>query len=195
MISKQSARREARDRLLASTEREREQAGDSIAESIWRMPEVAAADRILLYASTEREVPTDSIAEEARRRGMQLIYPRCLPRSLDMTLHLVGSAEQLAEGVSYGIREPAAECEAVTVSSIDLAFVPGLGWDRRGHRLGRGAGYYDRLLASPEWRGLRVGLFFAFQEFPRLPEDAWDMRLDAIVTEHEIIRIERGESA
>ncbi len=193
VITKESARREARERLAASIEGEREKAGAAIASAVWRIPEVAAARRILLYASTLYEVPTDEIANEARRRGIELVYPRCLPRSLDMTVHLVESLDQLLEGGSYGIREPAPQCESVSVSSIDLAFVPGLGWDRRGHRLGRGAGYYDRFFADSQWRGLRVGLFYAFQEFPRLPEDPWDMPLDMIVTEREFVRPATGD--
>lgn len=54
--------------------------------------------------------------------------------------------------------------------------------------LGRGAGYYDRLLAHPEWRGFRCGLFFAAQETPSVPHEPWDIRLDAIVTEREVVR-------
>jgi 5-formyltetrahydrofolate cyclo-ligase len=66
---------------------------------------------------------------------------------------------------------------------VDAALVPGLAWDRDGRRLGRGAGYYDRLLASPGWRAFRCGVFFAGQEVARVPVEAWDVRLDAVVTE------------
>jgi 5-formyltetrahydrofolate cyclo-ligase len=66
--------------------------------------------------------------------------------------------------------------------------VPGLAWDRAGRRLGRGAGYYDRLFADPAWRGFRCGLFFAAAEAPALPADPWDRPLDAVVTGREIVR-------
>jgi 5-formyltetrahydrofolate cyclo-ligase len=76
-------------------------------------------------------------------------------------------------------------------SEVDVALMPGLAWDRAGNRLGRGAGYYDRLLAHPDWRAFRCGLFFATQEFPALPADPWDQPLQAVVTEREIIRTAR----
>jgi 5-formyltetrahydrofolate cyclo-ligase len=74
------------------------------------------------------------------------------------------------------------------VEEVDAALVPGLGWDRSGGRIGRGAGYYDRLFADPEWRGFRCGLFFAAQEADVLPTDPWDAPLDAVVTEREVWR-------
>ena len=188
MTTKRAARAEARQRLAAMTPVQREQAAISITGSLWRVPEIAAARLILLYASTEREVATDRIALEARDRGIEISYPRCLPESREMSLHLLSSPDRLVPGGSYGIREPAADCQPVAIRSVDVALLPGLGWDRHGSRLGRGAGYYDRLLASPDWRAVRVGVFFALQEFPRLPIDDWDIPLDVIVTEREIIR-------
>ena len=81
-----------------------------------------------------------------------------------MTLHRVASIDHLRTG-SYGIREPEVErCPEVAEASIDAALVPGLAWDRRGSRLGRGAGYYDRLFGNAAWRGFRCGIFFSFQE-------------------------------
>jgi 5-formyltetrahydrofolate cyclo-ligase len=70
---------------------------------------------------------------------------------------------------------------------VDAAVIPGLAWDRAGNRLGRGAGYYDRLLADPEWRGFRCGLFFAIQQVPAVPYDPWDAPMQAIVTESAIV--------
>ncbi len=193
MTAKQVARAEARRRLTALTAAEREGAAGAIAESLWRVPEIAAGRLLLLYASTDQEVPTDAIALEARARGIETSYPRCLPESREMALHLLSSPDRLVAGGRYGIREPTAACRPVAIHSVDVALLPGLGWNRRGHRLGRGAGYYDRLLGRPEWRGVRVGIFFAVQEFPDLPADDWDVPLDIIVTEREIIRTsERG---
>jgi 5-formyltetrahydrofolate cyclo-ligase len=186
-VSKDALRAEARAFLRALPPAERAAAQARIAERVWDVPEVAAARTLLLYASLPEEVATDELAAEARRRGITLVYPRCLPQGL-MTLHAVDTADALRPG-RFGIREPDAEaCPVREVGEIDAALVPGLAWDRAGHRLGRGGGYYDRLLAHPDWRGFRCGLFFAAQEIPSVPHEPWDIRLDAIVTELEVVR-------
>lgn len=186
-MSKDALRAEARAFLRALPPAERAAAEAWIARRVWEVAEVAGARTLLLYASLPEEVGTDAIADEARRRGIVLVYPRCLPDGL-LTLHAVDAPDALRPG-RFGIREPDADaCPVRQPGEIDAALIPGLAWDRERHRLGRGAGYYDRLLARPDWRGFRCGLFFAAQETPTIPREAWDIRLDAIVTEREVIR-------
>lgn len=191
-MSKAAIRAEARAFLRALPPAERAAAEADIARRVWDVPEVAAARTLMIYASLPEEVGTDGIAAEARRRGITLVYPRVLPEGR-MMLHQVDSADALRTG-RFGIREPdAGACPVRQPGEIDAALIPGLAWDREGHRLGRGAGYYDRLLAQPEWRGFRCGLFFAAQETPAVPREAWDIRLDAIVTESEVMRASESE--
>lgn len=187
MIGKPELRAEARERLRGLREAERASASAAIARRLWSLPEVASARTLLLFASLRGEVDTDPIAREAARRGLTLVYPRCLAVSRSMDLHLVAGTDELTGG-SYGIREPLPSCPRVDVEGVDVALVPGLAWDRGGTRMGRGAGYYDRLFQREEWRGFRCGLFFAVQEFPVLPHDSWDAPLDAVVTERELVR-------
>ena len=183
-MSKALAREEARRRLATLDARERAEADAAIAERVWEVREVAAARTLLLYAALPEEAGTDAIAREALRRGLQLAYPRSLGDGA-LSLHAVRSLEELRPG-RYGIREPVAG-RVVRAEEIQAALVPGLAWDRAGHRLGRGAGYYDRLLGEPAWAAFRCGLFFAVQEVPVLPRDDWDVRLDAVVTEREAL--------
>ena len=186
-MSKTAARAEARARLRTISPATRAVAGERIAELIWALPEISGARAILLYASLPEEVPTDSIAHEALRRGITITYPRCLPETRMMTLHVLQELAELSEAGSYGIREPDLACPMVELRDIDVVLVPGLAWDRNGGRLGRGAGYYDRLFANPDCRAFRCGLFFAAQELPEIPVDPWDIALDAVVTETEIM--------
>jgi 5-formyltetrahydrofolate cyclo-ligase len=191
-VSKDALRARARAVLRALPPAERAAGQARIEARVWEVPEVAAARTLLLYASLPEEVATDAIADEARRRGITLVYPRCLPQGV-MTLHAVAAPDSLRPG-RFGIREPDADaCPVREVGEIDAALIPGLAWDRAGHRLGRGAGYYDRLLAHPGWRGFRCGLFFAAQETPSVPHEPWDVRLNAIVTEREVIRMDETE--
>ena len=169
---------------------DRRKFGKRVEERVWQLPGIGAAKTILLYASLPEEVPTDGIAAEARARGMEVVYPRCLAGEMAMSLHLVGADADLIPEGRYGLREPASHCPITEVGLLDVALVPGLAWDRAGNRVGRGAGYYDRLLSHPDWRAMRCGLFFSAQEFPSVPTDAWDWPLDAVVTEREVLSID-----
>lgn len=186
MSSKSAIRAAARERLSTLTDAMRIERGERIARRVWSVPGIEAARVVLLYASLPTEVPTIAIAAEARRRGIEVSYPRCLPEG-QMSLHIIGAEEELVVAGSYGIREPAPECRLTSIDEIDVALIPGLAWDRSGNRLGRGAGYYDRLFAHPLWRARRTGLFFALQEFPAIPTDPWDGKLDEVVTEGEVV--------
>jgi 5-formyltetrahydrofolate cyclo-ligase len=73
------------------------------------------------------------------------------------------------------------------MESIELMAVPGVAFDRNGNRLGRGGGYYDRLLAG--FSGLSAGVSFDFQLFPQIPSEPHDIPVDTIVTEFGIINV------
>jgi 5-formyltetrahydrofolate cyclo-ligase len=84
----------------------------------------------------------------------------------------------------YGIREPARRGPRRGTRRLDLVILPLTAFDAQGHRLGAGGGYYDRAFALR--RGARprlVGYAHALQQAPALPAEAWDVRLDAVVTD------------
>jgi 5-formyltetrahydrofolate cyclo-ligase len=186
-MNKDEARLAARSALRAVRAAVSQEAAISVERSVWEIPEIAGAQTLLIYSALPQEVPTDGIADAARQRGIQVVYPRCLDAG-ELALHSVRSADQLLRAGRFGILEPGLDCPIVSTGEIDAALIPGLAWSRAGHRLGRGAGYYDRLLASPGWRGFRCGLFLAAQELPDLPADPWDEPLDAVLTENGVTR-------
>lgn len=187
-MTKEALRRRARNRLLEISDEQRREASARISDRIWTVDEISAARVLFLYASTGREVDTDAIALEALRRGITVVYPRCLPETRAMVLHAVQAPGRMwAEG-PFGIREPDPADPVVGVGDVDVALVPGLAWDRAGGRLGRGQGYYDRLLLSRQWQGTTCGLFLAAQEFERVPVTELDAPLDMVVTEEAVIR-------
>ena len=92
----------------------------------------------------------------------------------------------------FGVREPPPSCAAQPLSGSSLVLVPGLAFDRRGGRLGRGAGYYDRALAPVRADGVRplyFGIGFALQLVDSLPTAPHDVRVDGVVTEEEFLLI------
>lgn len=185
--TKKQIRRQAREALASMSADDRRDAAVAIQEKIWTIPAVAEARTLLLYASTGEEVGTDRIAEEARARGIITVFPRCLDVGAEMTLHPVEQDSDLVAGGRFGLREPAESCPEVAIGEIDAAVLPGLAFDRAGNRLGRGAGFYDRLLGNSEWRAFTCGLFFAQQEAPTVPTDPWDRPMDSVVTQHELL--------
>ena len=113
--------------------------------------------------------------------GKTFAYPRILEDRLD--LFLVTSLHELAPG-AFGVREPRAKIEhAVAPETLDLILVPGVAFTRSGERLGRGGGFYDRLLASLPAHTCKVGACFVSQLLPELPVETHDQRVDFLATE------------
>jgi len=122
-----------------------------------------------------------------RSLGRTVALPLSGPRGQALTFRDWDPAVPLAAG-RYGISEPGADRPEVAPS---ILLVPMLAFDRTGHRLGYGAGYYDRTLDGLRRHGpvLAVGIAFAAQEVEAVPCADHDERLDWIVTEHEALRI------
>lgn len=113
--------------------------------------------------------------------------PRTPPKGsgLPLSFHLKPAAVPL-ERSAFGVLEPPANAPVIIP---DIILTPLLGFDRRGYRLGYGAGHYDRTLAALRARQpvLAVGLAWACQEVEVIPTDAFDEQLDWVITEHEAI--------
>ncbi len=88
----------------------------------------------------------------------------------------------------FGIVEPRASAMS-TAHGMDIILLPLVGFDRQGHRLGMGAGFYDKTLSKLRRpRPVLIGIAFACQQVNQLPHDPWDIPLDAIITEHGLRR-------
>ncbi len=96
----------------------------------------------------------------------------------ELELRRFTGTDDLAVG-SYGIAEPTDEL-VTNYDCIDLVVVPGLAFDRLGQRLGRGKGYYDRLL--PQIKAPKLGICFPFQLVDEVPSEPFDVRMDGVIT-------------
>ncbi|MGH7913140.1 MAG: 5-formyltetrahydrofolate cyclo-ligase, partial [Candidatus Binataceae bacterium] len=150
------------------------------------------ATKIVLYAPLGREVETALIAADVLRSRRPLYYPIADRKHHRIRLGAVSDLGELRSG-AFGILEPPAigvlEAEALGAA---LVCVPGIAFTTRAARLGRGGGYYDRLLAALPVEAVTVGLAYSFQLIDRLPEQAHDRRLDFIVTESAVLRGQRS---
>jgi 5-formyltetrahydrofolate cyclo-ligase len=117
--------------------------------------------------------------------GARLALPAVAGKGKPLIMRAFAFGETLASGV-WGIREPKPDAPQV---DPDILIVPLLAFDRRGHRIGYGAGYYDMTITA--LRALKaivaVGIAFAAQEIADVPNTPRDARLDLVLTENEVI--------
>jgi 5-formyltetrahydrofolate cyclo-ligase len=193
-------RRRLRQCRASLSDDERRRADRSISRRVLAAGFVRPRQRTALYlASLAGEVNL----EYAIRRGWQLGAQLFAPRILSLrrrTMEFVALEPFAAlERSAYGLLEPSSHTRVRNIGAgIDVVLVPMLGFDRAGHRLGMGGGFYDRMLRrrlDPQrsWRRPRlVGIAYACQELDHIEHAPWDVGLDFIVTEKELIRCRRG---
>lgn len=107
------------------------------------------------------------------------VYPRVAGATL--TLHAVGDPALELVAATFGIREPAPALPPVAVTRIDAFLCPGLAFDVKGGRLGRGRGYYDRMLAGARPEAMKIGVCAAYQIVPDTFPQPHDVRMDRVV--------------
>jgi 5-formyltetrahydrofolate cyclo-ligase len=147
---------------------------------IWKRPST-----VLLYAPLADE--PDPMAIAADPGGHSVLFPRIEGDQLRLYRQLPGSRWIQAPRGFPGLREPdpASWTEAFP-GEVDLALIPGLAFDPSGGRLGRGKGYYDRLLGSEDFRGLKIGIGWSWQLLPVVPREAHDVTMDLVIAGGEI---------
>jgi 5-formyltetrahydrofolate cyclo-ligase len=154
-------------------------ASDAVCRRLAASPTLARAHTVALYAAIEREIDLAPLARTLLARGVRVVYPRVArPR---LTFHVVTSLDELSPD-RWGIPTPSATAPTVGSDELDALLVPALAFDRRGHRLGYGRGYYDGELAAAP-RALRIGIAHEMQLVDELPVGATDEPVDWIITE------------
>ena len=160
---------------------------ERIFERVIRLPAFEKAGTVLSYVSMAREVGTHNLIRHCLLAGKKVCVPAF---DRERKRYFVVSIEDFDRdlGLGYhGILEPR-DAEP-TATQADLAIVPGLAFDNRGNRLGRGKGYFDALLAGFE--GVKAALAFDFQVVDHVPVAAHDVPMNLIVTEERVVRCAR----
>jgi 5-formyltetrahydrofolate cyclo-ligase len=199
VLSKPELRRELKSRLASLPPESFIREGARAAAFLTSHPLWGKYDVLLLFLSIKNEIDTGSLLKAALEAGKKVFVPRIEGENL-VFYRVFSPAGPWREG-PFGIREPAVspaaressgpEMTALPPASLSpadfpaLAVVPGLGFDRRGNRLGRGKGYYDRFLTALDRRGLpftAIGLCMAAQLLPEIPAGSQDRPMDLICT-------------
>lgn len=174
---KQAARQLIRQRHALHLENCRAKAWQGAwLEALAQHSAFSTASVVLLFYSLPDEVPTQPLLE--RWRGEKtLLLPSVVEN--DLQLHPYHDETCMMVG-AWGINEPTTPLWT-DVEAIDLVLVPGLAFDAQGHRLGRGKGYYDRLLAHPHFSTIPLlGLAYHYQQLDDLPYEPHDHRVDEV---------------
>jgi 5-formyltetrahydrofolate cyclo-ligase len=194
-------RRELRQRLAerrrALTPHQRMAAAQGLRRSLEHLPEYHTDHRVAGYWACDGELPLNLAIPPLAARGQQFLLP--LIGQDNLLRFAPWAAGDAVQPNRFGIPEPMTPREWFAPFQLDLVLMPLLGFDRRGNRIGYGGGYYDRSFAFLKdqlrpTEPLLVGIAYDFQELPDIKPESWDVTLDFIATDHELIDC-RGATA
>ncbi|HEY3861409.1 MAG TPA: 5-formyltetrahydrofolate cyclo-ligase [Verrucomicrobiae bacterium] len=173
-------RRRLRTILNGISPAEQDEASAHARELLRRQPAWQGAAVILFYAPLAGELDLTPLMAEALEAGKTVALPRF---SRETGTYLACEVSDFAGDCApgkFGIGEPGAHCAELSLKRLDLALVPGLGFDVFGRRLGRGRGFYDRLLAGIA--GIKCGAAFDQQVVEQIPSERHDASMNFILT-------------
>lgn len=190
---KAAIRRELRDAVKRLSPEQRSADSSLLRRRLLEQPLWAAAQAVLFFAPHGGEPDLWPLVEPALAESKAVLLPKYSADDKRYVACVIRDLQgDLAPG-RFGILEPAAHCSTFSLKHLDLALVPGIGFTLDGGRLGRGKGYYDRLLA--EVPGFKCGVAFDCQVATDLPLEPHDVRLNCILTPtrwHPVVRQPRS---
>jgi 5-formyltetrahydrofolate cyclo-ligase len=186
-----------RERLTTIAQQTLVAIGQCVSQRLLALPVVRQASVLAAYAAMADEIPIEEVVEEKLRQGGKVVMPRYDAAARCYRMVAIADPEKdLARG-HYGVREPRPELppeDLADLRGMDTVWlVPGLAFDPQGHRLGRGAGYYDRLLAGVV--GPRIGVAQDWQILPSVPAEPHDAILTMVVSENRMFQSPQVPSA
>jgi 5-formyltetrahydrofolate cyclo-ligase len=198
---KREARRRLKEILGTISPKDADKLSSQASENFRSLSEYAGADVLLAFLSKGEEIRTEKLIAEARAEGKIVAVPR-MEHSAEQGRYIVfiplPDDYHIWPRDRFDIPEPPADASALSdgeiFSTSVIVATPGLAFDRRGHRLGRGRGYYDRFLARARANAVRLGgsviacgLCYGSQLVDEVPCDENDSAVDLVVTEEGIL--------
>jgi len=193
--SRKRLRSALRAKRRAVTPKARKLLSEQLAHNVDCCLHLRPSWRIALYAALPEELDTTPLIELARQRGCRIYLPRIDRHSLGRKMQFVEMSTRQRSN-RLGIFEPEG-ARIIGARWLDLVFLPLVGFDSRGVRLGTGGGFYDRAFAFRHWRAVwhtpqLIGLAYSFQQVEHITSAAHDVLMDAVVTEKGVIRCATG---
>ena len=177
-----------------------DQAQTSLTHKISQLRAYKKANSVAVYLPFKSEFPTQAIIKSNLRMGKQTYVPKItstrtnkmqfieLSNKVAKRFVSYGNNSQFLKKNTLGIEEPEQSNKHINPNSLDIIFMPLLGFDQNGTRLGMGGGYYDRALSfKHSFQRMRkpylIGLAYEAQQVKKLHAESWDVLLDGVITE------------
>lgn len=189
MPDRKKLRKTLRKARLSLSETQQENAAQALLVNVLQSTLIKENCVCAAYLSNDGELNTSHLIDYCWQQNIQITLPVLHPFTSGNLLFLKYQRETTMCCNKYGIAEPLCEVQnVVPVSDIDVLFVPLVGFDQQGNRLGMGGGYYDRTLQWVAHKHCQIiGLAHDCQEVEELPTQSWDVPLDTIITPTRII--------
>ncbi len=181
-LQKQRLRQEILEKLNNIPKEDKEKRVKRLKEKLFSLEEFKKAKCVMFYVSKHYEVDTHEMIDESIGMGKKVVVPITLKEEKTLRPSELKDRELELIKSHYGIHEPhERHIRPVALGEVDLMVVPGLAFDKSGHRLGHGGGYYDRFLENTPRSVTTVGLAFDFQVVEELPRHSTDIPLKRIL--------------
>ncbi len=178
-VYKRELRRAIGEKKRAMSAAEVESRSAGLAEKLYRTAQWQAAESVYVYIAFNQEVRTRPIIEKAWLEGKRVAVPKVVGNGVGFIW--LDRFDQLAPQGAFGILEPM-EDGPVADDDAALILMPGVAFDREGHRVGYGGGYYDRWLSEHPGHPT-LALCYGFQVVDGIEAEAHDVRVDAVISD------------
>ena len=169
--------------LSAQSVEERDKKSRAIQKKLFATPAFQRAGTVCFFVSMPMEVNTHPMIEEALRSGKTVLVPLVDLENKELKLKQIRDFRKDLSPGTLGILEPSSGARDADAGDVECVLVPGLVFDGKGNRLGRGGGFYDRLLAKLPAKTATLGLAFSFQVLPAIPLENHDRPVGQVLTE------------
>lgn len=190
-VDKPTLRDQLRRRLAAVAPEDAAAWSRAACERAMAEPEFRRAQAVMAYVPMAGEPDIRPVLDAVLAAGKVLCLPRLAWVGRTLTPVRVESMEGLVVG-RHGVPEPPLTAPEFPVAELDVIVVPGVAFDLRGGRMGRGAGFYDRLLGRADRKATTFAVCFELQVVESAPMESHDQRVDVVVTEARVARSTEG---
>lgn len=180
-MKKEEIRRQVKARKSLLSEDERREAARRVFEMVEKTAAFMLSEHILMYHSLADELSTHEFID--RWNSRKRFY---LPRVNGVNLEILPYEKSRLHLGSFNIEEPEGD-DTVDMSAIELVIVPAVAYDRKGNRVGRGKGFYDRLLADTD--AVTMGVAYECQLYDEIDAEEYDVPVQYVITESGVIKI------